>query len=343
MGENPPASLEIPDRQRNKSHHNYVPKMASSIDKQPPHSFPKLFIQSQLLFRPRPPPSGTDLSGQVAMVTGANQGMGLECSRQLLGHRLSHLVMAVRNQGKGEAEAAKLRASYPGATVSVWQLDMVSYASIQAFARRVDVELPRLDIVILNAGVSPGSMRLVPESGHEETIQVNYLSTMLLAVLLLPLLRRKRAEALTSNVSPAQGLAPPRVSIVSSRTSGTCKFANRDAVPLLASFDDKATSGPYDMQERYGVSKLLGQMFVYKLARDWVSGDDVTVNLAEPGLVKGTQLFRDLPAAARLAMRAFMSPVARTPKQGVYGYLDAALVQGKESHGSFVDDREIKA
>jgi len=305
--------------------------MVSSIDVEPPHSFGKVFVKSQFIFKPRPPPQGTDLGGRVVIVTGANSGLGLECCRQLLGLNLSHLIMTVRTPAKGEAEAAKLRAQHPKATVSVWSLDMASYSSIQAFARRIDTELERLDLVILNAGVSTGKLSIVPGTGHDETIQVNYLSTMLLTVLLLPLMKKKAAAA----------GAPGRISIVNSRTSGTCKFPNRDKVPLLPSFDDEAIT-PYDAQDRYGSSKLLGQMFVYKLM-GYVSADDVVVNMAEPGLCKGTQLFRDLGPAAKMVFRAGMAVVARTVEQGVYGYLDAALVQGKESHGSFVDDREIKA
>jgi NAD(P)-dependent dehydrogenase (short-subunit alcohol dehydrogenase family) len=68
---------------------------------------------------------------------------------------------------------------------------MSSYVSIQAFARLVQSQLSRIDIVILNAGVKNISFNLVKSTGHEEVFQVNYLSTMLLTFLIPPILKAK--------------------------------------------------------------------------------------------------------------------------------------------------------
>ena len=67
-------------------------------------------------------------------------------------------------------------------------MDMASYDSVVAFAERAK-GLERLDIVVLNAGVMKVSYDIVESSGHEETIQVNFLSTVLLTALLLPILK----------------------------------------------------------------------------------------------------------------------------------------------------------
>src|ERR1700753_2040922 len=115
--------------------------------------FPNHFIKNQFRTKPQSLPKDTNLSGMVATVTGSNAGLGLECASQLLSHRLSHLVLAVRSMTKGETAANELRRHYPNAIINVWQLDMASYESVQAFVARADKELSRLDIAILNAGV----------------------------------------------------------------------------------------------------------------------------------------------------------------------------------------------
>ncbi|KAG4216943.1 hypothetical protein PC116_g34576, partial [Phytophthora cactorum] len=83
------------------------------------------------------------------------------------------------------------------------------------------------------------------------------------------------------------------------------------------------------------MSKFLGQMFAYKLS-EYVSADDVIVNLVCPGFVKGTDLSRDVSIIIKPLQVLFSSIAARTVKDGASTYLDAALVKGKESHCSFV-------
>src|SRR3569833_3367865 len=141
--------------------------MVSSIDVEPPHSFGKVFVKSQFIFKPRPPPQGTDLGGRVVIVTGANSGLGLECCRQLLGLNLSHLIMTVRTPAKGAAEAAKLRAQHPKAPVSIRSLDMASYSSIQAFARRIATELERRGRGGRGAGGGAGGRAGGPGAGRD--------------------------------------------------------------------------------------------------------------------------------------------------------------------------------
>jgi hypothetical protein len=76
-------------------------------------------------------------------------------------------------------------------------------------------------------------------------------------------------------------------------------------------------------------------MFVWKLAAQ-VSADDVVVNLADPGFVKGTALAREVPAVGRAALAAFAALCARSKSVGPSAYIDALVLKGKESHGSFL-------
>lgn len=134
--------------------------------------FPTIFYKTQFCERQAGLPSDLDLSSKVAIITGANAGLGFESAKQLLNLNLSHLILAVRTVSKGEVAARQLRTLAPKATVQVWQLDMCSYASIQAFAERVERELTRLDIALLNAGLVKPSFELVSETNHEESMQV---------------------------------------------------------------------------------------------------------------------------------------------------------------------------
>ena len=134
--------------------------------------FPTIFYKTQFCERQAGLPPGLTLASKVAIITGANAGLGYEAARQLLGLGLSHLIMAVRSPEKGEVAAAKLRQYAPEAKLEVWKLDMCSYASIQQFAERVGRELTRLDFAILNAGLVKAGFELVGETGHEESMQV---------------------------------------------------------------------------------------------------------------------------------------------------------------------------
>ena len=283
--------------------------------------FPKVFYHNQFKAKPEWPSEETNLSEHVAIITGSNAGLGLEAANQLLSFRLSHLILAVRSSQRGEKAATQLRSQHSNAKIEVWVLDMSSYDSIHAFVRRVEIDLSRLDMVILNAGVQKMSFGKDRGTGHEETIQINYLSTVLLSILLLPALKSK---------SPS-GTAG-RLSIVNAALSLAAKFPNRKEVPLLPSFDDPKY---FDAVNHYVSSKVLAHMFVWKLV-DYVSANDVIVNLPDPSFVKGTSLTRDANGGQKVAVALFGAITGRTKKVGASTYLDALLNKGPESHGCFI-------
>lgn len=285
-------------------------------------SYLSVFVNNQFRATPQWPAPNTSLSGKTTIITGANTGLGYEAALQLLSLNLSRMILAVRSLDKGEAAASQLREQYPKAEVEVWHLDMISYDSIREFARRVENAPWRIDMVILNAGVMNLEYNAVKSTGHEETVQVNYLSTVLLATLLLPILKAKR---------PADG-DPSHLTIISAALTLAAKFPHRDANPLLPAFDDPAT---YDPREQYMSSKALMQMFVWKLV-DYVSADDVIVNLADPAWVKGTELHRDAQGARKVVMKMFGALAGRSMNVGASCYVDAVVNKGKESHGCFL-------
>ncbi|KAH8660056.1 putative short-chain dehydrogenase/reductase family protein [Xylariales sp. PMI_506] len=288
-----------------------------------------LILKSQLCYKAQHPPRTIDLSNKVAIITGGNVGLGFESARQFLSLKLSHVVIASRSKDKGAAAASKLRTEFPGATVDVWSLDMASYDSIKAFVQRVESDLPHIDIVVLNAGLTKFTFDLVPSTGHEELMQVNYLSTMLLSTLLLPILKKRSAPG-----------APTRLSIVSSGTTELVAFTNIRESPLLKSFDNIKTA-PAPGLEAYGTSKIMGHMFVSKLI-DYVSSEDVIINLVDPGITRGTSFNRNTPRVLNALASPMMYTIARSVRDGASTYLDAVLVKGKESHGRFIMDWEVR-
>ncbi|KAK5629538.1 hypothetical protein RRF57_005253 [Xylaria bambusicola] len=173
--------------------------------------------------------AGDDLVGKTAIVTGSSSGIGLECARQLLARGLSKLILAVRDEKKGAIARDDLASGWdlkPGA-IEVWHLDYSSYDSITSFADRAKV-LETLDIVVLNAGIYRIPRVILP-TGHEEDIQVNYLSTALLTILLLPIL----------DVKKHPGTKPGRLTVVSSSVAAWSRFKlPQDGRPLLATLDE---------------------------------------------------------------------------------------------------------
>lgn len=295
-----------------------------------PENFGKVFWNNQFMVKiGLPTPSKfPSLKGKVAIITGSNTGLGFESAKQLLTLGLSHLIVAVRSTGKGKDAASQLALVNPSATISVWPLDMESYDSIQAFVRKCDSELSRIDYTILNSGIAPQSFSTTQSTGHETAIQVNHISTVLLTVLLLPILKAKSTRD-----------NPARLTVVNSVTAHLCKFPNRNQRPLLPSFDNTEIT-PWNAEERYGVSKLLSQLFLVKLA-EHIKPGDVVINMVDPGLTKGTGLARDTKGAMRVATKAFFAIAGRPVDRGAATYVDALLGHGKESHGCFLMNTEI--
>ncbi|KAK6222198.1 short-chain dehydrogenase [Colletotrichum tabaci] len=299
--------------------------MTSSIDLAPlTMGAGRLFVTSQFCATVRTPPKDLSLAGQTAIVTGANVGLGLTCAGQLLEHGLSRLIIAVRSMESGKAAAKALGEKHPAAAIEVWALDMMSYRSIQAFADRCST-LSQIDVAILNAGIVRESFNLSPE-GHEEMVQVNYLSTVLLSILLLPLLKEKKTAG-----------RPGRLTIVNSGATFSAKFPEHDKVPLIAALDDETN---FDLTDRYQTSKLLGQLVIGDIV-EYVRKEDVVVNLVDPGLCKGSGLHRHLGGGLRAVFGVAKAMTGRSLEEGASTYLDAAVVRGDETHGSFLMDWKI--
>ncbi|KAI1772109.1 NAD(P)-binding protein [Hypoxylon cercidicola] len=287
------------------------------------------YFYRQLTVKPAPV-RNVSLQAKTAIVTGANTGLGFATSRQLLELGLSKLILAVRDEEKGKAASAKLTSDLglQQGTIEVWKLDLSVYESITSFADRAKT-LERLDIVVLNAGMWSPSRPFNPQTGHEEVIQVNYISTSLLAVLLLPIAKAARRN------QPQ----PTRITFVSSEVCGFAKFKERNEVPILPAIDKP---GNVDNMDRMFLSKLLGQFFFRKLAK-LVPTSIAVIDAASPGSAYDTEMNREYNKTFAGAVSKKILPFFGNPSNlAAYMITDAAVNHGEEIHGKFLSFQMVE-
>jgi NAD(P)-dependent dehydrogenase (short-subunit alcohol dehydrogenase family) len=114
-----------------------------------------------------------DQSGKVAVVTGANGGLGLEVARGLA-RKGAHVVMAARDQEKAEAARASIHDAIPKASLELQPLDLASLAAVHQAAARILANHPGIDILVNNAGVM-GIPEQRTKDGFEMHLGVNHL------------------------------------------------------------------------------------------------------------------------------------------------------------------------
>ncbi|KAL4917623.1 NAD(P)-binding protein [Aspergillus aurantiobrunneus] len=303
------------------------------------------FLYRQLFLYPSKPPSSLSLDGQAGMVTGANTGLGYHACLQLLELGLPRLILAVRNKDKGESaqKALLASASVPKSnppTVEVWELDLASYSSITAFVERLKHSGIRLDFAILNAGVANFKFEQIASTGHETCIQVNWLSTALLTLLLMPILDQQAA----ANTNPNR--PRPVLSIVGSEAAGWAKFkeaqiAAKQGTSLTKALNTEHTSN-MGMGERYATSKLLYQLFFLELMQNHRSsnlrGSRAVLNIVNPGLCYGSELLRGVDGIAGKIVGVLRRVVGRSASMGARTIVHAAVLAGDSSDGLYLSD-----
>ena len=130
----------------------------------------------------------------------------------------ARIIIACRTTSKGQDAAAKVYKDVPTfrGLVDVFELDQANFSSVIAFADKVKKETSRLDILVLNAGISSWDWNTTKD-GWEEVLQVNSLSPGLLALLLLPKLANSKTTP------PGAVPMKPHITLVTSKS----RFAGR--------------------------------------------------------------------------------------------------------------------
>ncbi len=234
----------------------------------------------------------------MAVVTGANTGIGFEVARVLAG-RGARVELAVRDPGRGARAAAAIVAAIPRAQVTVQHLDLASLDSVRSAAAELRSRHPRIDLLVNNAGVM-----YVPRSttrdGFELQLGVNHLGHFALTGLLL--------EAML-------GVPGSRVVTVAS---------NAHRLRAGTDFEDVRSERAYDRVAAYGRSKLANLLFTYELQRRLTAARAPTIALAaHPGSAR-TELMRHTPAPLRLLAGLIAPLVFQSAAMGALPVLRAA-------------------
>lgn len=212
------------------------------------------------------------LTGKVALVTGASDGIGINIAARLA-RAGATVIMPVRNRAKGEKAAARIRGANPDAKLELRQLDLSSLASVSALTDELVEDGRPIDILINNAGVMTPPERRTTSDGFELQFGTNHLGHFALTTGLLPLLKEGKAHVTT------------QISIA----------ANQGAV----NWDDINWERSYSNMGSYSSSKiatgLLG-MHLHRLSE--ANGWGVTSNLSHPG-VSPTNLLSAQPGLGR--------------------------------------------
>ena len=255
-----------------------------------------------------------DLTGKLALVTGASDGLGLGLAERLA-RAGADVVLPVRNRAKGAAAADRIRAAAPAATVAVRTLDLSSLASVAALGDELIANGRPIDILVNNAGIMTPPSRRQSEDGFELQLATNHLGHFALTAQILPLLRAGHARV-TTQASVA---------------------ANRHGV----GWDDLQWEQSYNKDKAYSSSKIAVALFGMQLDRvSRTRGWGITSNVAHPGIA-ATNLLASHPEmgrerdtlSVRIIRRVATSriPLGQTAAEGILPALYAAT--SPDAHG----------
>ena len=237
-----------------------------------------------------------DQSGRVAVVTGANSGLGLETARELSRAGAS-VVLAVRSLDRGKAAIDDIRSNQPNADLHLQELDLASLDSIRTAAQKIRSNLDRIDLLINNAGVMYTPHQQTAD-GFEMQFGTNHLGHFAWTGLLLDRL----------------------LDVEGSRIATVSSVGHR--IRSKIDFDDLNAEQGYNRIAAYGRSKLANLLFTYELQRRLVAGDAQTAAVAAHPGGSDTELGRHIPGGRLLA--PLLTWMAQSAAMGALPTLRAA-------------------
>jgi retinol dehydrogenase-14 len=243
-------------------------------------------------------PRGGLMSGRTVLVTGGTGGIG-KATALGLARMGAHLAITGRDRGRAEGAAREIGAA-GGGQADVFVADLSSQAEVRRLAGEVLQRLPRIDVLVNNAG-GYWSTRHVTADGLEHTFALNHLAPFLLTCLLLGRLEQS---------------APARVVTVSS---------NAQAMGRI-DFGDLQGERSYSGARAYNQSKLANVLFTYELARR-LPGTSVTANVLHPGVARTAFGAEDPGRVQRLFVPA-LRPFMKSPAQGAATSIQVASDPG---------------
>ncbi|KAL5997992.1 hypothetical protein ACLOJK_008926 [Asimina triloba] len=256
----------------------------------------------------------------VAVVTGANRGIGLALVKCLAEHGLT-VVLTCRDMKKGIKAVESLRAN--GLDVSFCTLDVADEASIKAFAIWLQEAFGRLDILVNNAAVSFNAINENSVEHAETVIRTNYYGPKLLIEALLPLFRRSQSISRILNISSRLGSFNKVSNPTVRKLLEDEEKLSEDLIDdLVRRFLDQVSSGTWAQQgwpklwTDYSVSKLALNVYSKLLAKRY-QGRGLSVNSFCPGFTR-TAMTRGqgnhtAEMAAEIGARCLLLPPDKLP------------------------------
>lgn len=249
-----------------------------------------------------------DQTGRVAIVTGANSGIGLEAAKALAA-KGAQVIVASRNQQRGEAAVASIVEAHPNATCELLLLDLANLKSVREFVAAFNGRYDRLDLLLNNAGVMMPKQREETDDGFELQFGTNHLGHFALTVELLPLLIATEGSRVVNVSSSAQNFGK------------------------LALGDLQWTERPFERMASYGASKIANMLFTLELQRRFQEAGSSSIAAAcHPGWT-GTNLQKTSPL-----FRLFNPIFGMKPWQGALPTLYSAVATDVKGGGYYGPD-----
>lgn len=250
-----------------------------------------------------------DQTGRVAVITGANTGLGYETA-QVLAARGATVVLACRDPRRAAGAVDRLRAAAPGVRVETLALDLSDLAAVRAAAAELRERHPAVDLLVNNAGVM-WPPRSTTADGFELQFGTNHLGHFAFTGLVL------------DRLLPVAGSRVVTVSSIGHRSG-------------RIDFDDLQSTRSYGRHRAYAQSKLANLMFTYELQRRLeLSGADTAAVAAHPG-GSATELTRNSPPLVRTLFPVIGPLINQSAAMGALPTLRAATdpdVRGGEYYG----------
>jgi len=251
----------------------------------------------------------SDVSGQVFVITGGNAGIGKDIARQVLLMNPKKVYITSRSAERGQKALQELRTATGKDNVEVLSLDLNSFASVQKAAEELKKKEPKIDVLILNAGVGYSDAGSKSQDGYDAMYQSNHLGHHLFFELLLPNVR-----------AASQPGKPARVQLTSSAAH---YFASEGT---LAQMETGLTG-----MSQYGNTKMMNLLMVRYYSKKY---SDIVINGVHPGGV-ASEFGDKFPPLAQKILKPAAQKLFRTVESGaatsvfVATHPSAANVTGK--------------
>ncbi|MEB2774208.1 oxidoreductase [Algoriphagus sp. D3-2-R+10] len=253
--------------------------------------------------------SAPSQKGKIAIVTGANSGLGYETALGLA-KKEAKVILASRNLSKAQRAMDQILKQVPSADLEIILIDLTSLKSVEKFVGEFSAKYDRLDLLIENAGIMIPPLTITQE-GFESQFGVNYLAHFHLTNLLFPIIKKTKSARIV--------------------TLGSMTHKNGEI-----DFGNLSAEKSYSKWNFYAQSKLACMMFAYELQRRIDSAGIPAMALsAHPGL-SNTNLGFFLPTIGRALLSPITYLFGQDSKHGAMPILRAALdpeAKGGEYYG----------